>query len=89
MATQDAVAPAREYVVLHGGVNNENATEKLYEVIGTVEAMSSDQATRKIAETLPDDQLERGVTLIAISARNWNSGRHTLKAETTRRIRSA
>jgi len=33
-------------------------------------------------------ELYGGVTLIAVPARNWRTGRGTLKAETTRRIRS-
>jgi hypothetical protein len=35
------------------------------------------------------DELDGGVTLVAVPARNWNSGRHTLRAETTRRIRAS
>jgi hypothetical protein len=38
---------------------------------------------------MDEADLEAGVTLIAVPSRNWRTGRGTLKAETTRRIRSA
>jgi hypothetical protein len=55
----------------------------------TVEATNAEQARRRAAEELSDEDLEAGVTLIAVPERNWRTGRGTLKAETTRRIRSA
>jgi len=57
-------------------------------VLDTVEATNAEQARRKAAEGMDDADVERGVTLIAVPARNWRTGRGTLKAETTRRIRS-
>jgi hypothetical protein len=43
----------------------------------------------RVAETLPPEDVDAGVILIAVPARNWRTGRGTSKAETTRRIRSA
>jgi len=54
-----------------------------------VEAANAEQARRKVAERLPGGEVELGVTLIAVPARNWRTGRGTLKAETQRRIRPA
>jgi len=59
-----------------------------YVVVTDVEAPSAEVARRKAAETMSEHEVERGVTLIAVPERNWRTGRGTLKAETTRRIRS-
>jgi hypothetical protein len=73
---------ATEYVVLR-----EEAGAYAVEREG-VEAPNALTACRRVAEDMAVDALDGGVTLIAVPARNWNSGRHTLKAETTRRIRA-
>jgi len=64
----------------------------IYEHINNVDAPNTTQACRRVAEQLDAaarQGLDEGITLIAVPARNWTSGRHTLKAETQRRIRSA
>jgi len=59
-----------------------------------IEANNAEQACRRVVESndlapaLVEEVENGGVTLIAVPFRNWTSGRHTLKAETTRRIRS-
>jgi len=76
------------YSVLREHGNNETASVT-YEFQDTVEATNAEQARRKAAEKMDSAELEgEGVTLIAVPARNWRTGRGTLKAETTRRIRS-
>jgi len=75
---------ATEYVVLEIGTDD-NSGIPLYEEVGTVTAPNSETACRKYAETQDDFN---GATFVAVPMRNWKSGRHTLKAETTRRIRS-
>jgi hypothetical protein len=87
---------ATTYVVLwehlHGN-EPDGATD--YIILGEVEAANAEQARRRVANNgmsnAPAAELEsdEGVTLIAVPARNWTSGRGTLKAETQRRIRSA
>jgi len=78
---------ATVYIVL--AVNKEPEHADTFDLVKEVEAPNALKACRKVAETFEDQYLEQGVTLIAVPARNWNSGRHTLRAETTRRIRSA
>jgi hypothetical protein len=86
---------ATSYVVLR---EDEDDTIERTTVVGggpiyfaetVMEAANAMQACRKVAEDMSETELDGGVTLIAVPARNWNSGRHTLKAETQRRIRSA
>jgi len=52
-----------------------------------VTAPNTEAACRQVAERLTDEELGNG-PLRAVPHRNWTSGRHFLKAETTRRIRS-
>jgi hypothetical protein len=77
---------ATTYVVL---LEQGAPEDGLYGVADEIEAANAEQACRKVAGAMSDEQLERGVTLRAVPARNWDGGRHTLKAETQRRIRSA
>jgi kynureninase len=79
---------ATTYIVLEEGGSGETAS---YTVAGRVEdAANAEQARRQIAEGMNESRLNNdGVTLIAVPERNWRTGRGTLKAETTRRIRSA
>jgi len=87
---------ATSYVVLWehtAGNDGEGATS--YFVIGTVQATTPKQA-RELAADDPDlgaaivGQIEQnGAMLRAVPARNWNGGAGVVKAETTRRIRSA
>lgn len=49
-----------------------------------VEAANAEQACRQLAERMED--LGDGVTMRAVPARNWESGRNTFKAETRRRL---
>ena len=81
---------ATTYVVLEETVGTTvgGADAVWHMVLDTVEATNAEQARRKAAEGMDDADVERGVTLIAVPARNWRTGRGTLKAETTRRIRS-
>lgn len=61
-----------------------------YLLVNPVDAGSAEQACRLAAGNLPSapaEELEKqGVTLIAVPARNWTSGRNTFKAETRRRL---
>jgi hypothetical protein len=80
-----------EYVVLQQGGSGESAS---YTVARKVTSSNALQACRLAAEAIDSESKgtalnNDGLTLIAVPARNWTSGRHTLKAETTRRIRSA
>lgn len=78
---------ATTYVVVRAITRGEDET---YTLVARVEATNAEKARRIVAEEeIPGNDLEAGVTLIAVPARNWDSGRGTLKAETTRRIRSA
>jgi len=81
---------ATKYVVLEVGGNADGAVDPLetFAVVANVEAANAEQARRMAGEDIPDEQLEKGVDLIAVPERNWRTGRGTLKAETTRRIRS-
>jgi hypothetical protein len=80
---------ATTYCVLHeDGHEVEDGIVATYSVVKEVEALNAGQACRKVAEQYPESDLDGGVTLIAVPARNWNGGRHTLRAETTRRIRA-
>ena len=73
---------ATTYVVLwehlHG---NEPDSAIDYIVMDYVDAANADQARRKVAESeafppSPQEEMEgQGVTLIAIPARNWKTGR--------------
>jgi hypothetical protein len=72
------------------GDDEGNAPETLtYVPLGTVEASSTPQARRRAAQQLPDAEVDRGVMLVAISARAWKSGRGQEKAEMERRFRSS
>lgn len=67
-----------------------NADEEIFRVVGSANAASADQARRLVAENMPDEELSGdGVALYAVPLRNWRGGRGTVKAETTRRIRSS
>jgi len=84
---------ATEYVVLwEYTAGDEGATS--YFVVGTVEAATPKQA-RELAAEGPGlggeiiAQLETdGAQFRAVPRRNWDGGYGTVKAETTRRIRS-
>jgi len=75
---------ATVYVVLRLEGENDYMVERY-----GVEAPNARTACRRVAEDMTDAALEEGVTLIAVPTRNWDSGLHTLKAETQRRIRPA
>ena len=75
---------AREYVVL-----SEEGDGTYIRLEGTIEATSAGNACIRAATAMTTGKVDEGVTLVAIPARNWNGGRHVLKAETQRRIRSA
>jgi hypothetical protein len=74
---------ATMYIVL-----NESDGNYMVERDG-IEAPNAATACRRVAEDMTSETLDQGVTLIAVPARNWRTGRHTLKAETQRKIRSA
>jgi hypothetical protein len=78
---------ATRYVVLQEHPGTDGKDEFL--VVATVEAANAAQARVLASKEILDADLDEGVTLRAIPERNWTSGRGTLKAETTRRIRSA
>jgi hypothetical protein len=85
---------ATDYVVLREVdtvPSGQNGANPVYHVVHNgVLAANAEQARRLVAEDLEDQAaLDAGVTLIAVPARNWKSGRGTLKAETTRRIRAS
>jgi hypothetical protein len=83
---------ATTYVVLRetNTVPGSDGEETIVTVVALVnDATNAEQARRKAAEQMDEADLEAGVTLIAVPERNWRTGRGTLKAETTRRIRSA
>jgi hypothetical protein len=79
---------ATRYVVLQA-TGDTWGDQPLYVVAGEGEGTNAAQARSRVAETLPPDVVDAGVELIAVPERNWRTGRGTLKAETTRRIRSA
>jgi hypothetical protein len=80
---------ATQYVVVRE-TDCSDYDDSVYQIVhGRVEATNAEQARRKAAEQMDEADLEAGVTLIAVPERNWRTGRGTLKAETTRRIRSA
>jgi len=79
---------ATTYVVLQETDCSDYDTP-VYVVIGEVEATNAMQARVRASVRLPETDVDKGVTLIAVPARNWRTGRGTLKAETHRRIRSA
>ena len=60
-----------------------------YEHLTEVEATNADQARRKAFAELAVAEQDAGVELVAVPERSWRTGRGALKAETTRRIRSA
>jgi hypothetical protein len=62
---------------------------RLYGIFAQVEARSAEHACRLAADKMNGDKLDKGVVFIAVPLRNWEGGRHTLKAETTRRIRAS
>jgi hypothetical protein len=83
---------ATTYVVLreNGATSEGTGEDTTITVVALVnDATNAEQARRKAAEQMDEADLEAGVTLIAVPERNWRTGRGTLKAETTRRIRSA
>lgn len=79
------------YVVFSKEGGDDNTPPVKYVLVAEeIEANNAEQACRRVAEKMDDKSFDGGgIELIAIPARNWASGRHTLKAETTRRIRSA
>jgi hypothetical protein len=80
---------ATTYVVLRevDGVPPYDVTG--YIEAGRTEANTPTQARRLVAETLPEEDVDAGVILHAVPARNWDGGKGREQAETTRRIRSA
>jgi hypothetical protein len=79
---------ATEYIVLREH-NADDANATTFEYLGGEKANNAEQARRKMAESMGAGIVDEGVTLIAVPERSWRTGRGTLKAETTRRIRSA
>lgn len=78
-----------EYVVLHPTGNNYGGEDHPeFYVVAHTEAANAEQARRRVGEGFDDGELAAGVELIAVPARNWRTGRGTVKVETTRRIRS-
>jgi hypothetical protein len=77
------------YMVLEEKGHSDDDDRSPYMICGSVEARNAEHACRIVAEDQGDDDLAAGITLVAVPSRSWTSGRHTLKAETTRRIRSA
>jgi hypothetical protein len=79
---------ATEYVVLQENKHPDDVDNDYppYKAVATVEAANAEKACRIVAEKMSDESLENGVTLIAVPARNWTSGRNTFKAETRRRL---
>jgi ectoine hydroxylase-related dioxygenase (phytanoyl-CoA dioxygenase family) len=80
---------ATQYVVLQETNGFEHEVTGYLVVDDAVEAPNAATARRKVAEDMSETELDGGVTLIAVPARNWKTGRGTLKAETQRRIRPA
>ena len=80
---------ATTYVVLREWAAGREDGTVVHTIVATAVAANADQARRLAAEGLPVEEVDDGVTLIAVPARNWKTGRGTLKAETQRRIRSA
>lgn len=80
---------ATTYVVLREWAADREDGTLVHTLIGEVEAANATQARIRASAVLPDEEVDDGVTLIAVPARNWKTGRGTLKAETQRRIRSA
>jgi hypothetical protein len=75
------------YVILRATGNNyggEQHPEFYLASKAPVEAASAEHARRKFADELPDADLDTGVELFAVPARNWSS--ETYKAETKRRV---
>lgn len=91
MATEETGQRAgeRRYVVLRETDDNYGEGHPAYYFEQEVDATSAEQARQRVANILPPADVDKGVTLIAVPARNWRTGRGTLKAETQRRIRSA
>jgi hypothetical protein len=56
------------------------------EAADAVLANNAQAACRRVADEMTDDELAGGVTLIAVPARNWTSGRNTFRAETQRKL---
>ena len=74
------------YVVLLEYVVNDGADSDLpsYSVVTRLDAHSAQAACRVAADELAAPMLEKGVTLIAVPARNWQH--INLRAETSRRV---
>jgi hypothetical protein len=60
-----------------------------YMICGSVTAANAEKACRIVADDMSDADLANGITLIAVPARNWTSGRNTFKSETRRRLLKA
>lgn len=58
----------------------------LFGAVDQSEAANAEQACRRAAERMSDDDLADGITLIAVPLRNWTTGRNMFKAETRRRL---
>ena len=69
----------REYVILC-----ERAADCDYTIVTIVEATGAATACRAAAKQLPAGDLEEGVRLVAVPARNWQPVR--LQAQTTTRL---
>lgn len=80
---------ATTYVVLREWPADREGEKIVYIVVADAVAANADQARRLAAEGLEEADLDTGVTLVAVPARNWKAGRGALKAETQRRIRPA
>ena len=81
---------ATTYVVLREWPAGREGEKIVYIVVEqSLEANNAEHARRRAAERLPAEEVDDGVTLVAVPARNWKTGHGTLKAETQRRIRSA
>jgi hypothetical protein len=83
----------RSYIVLWEYVqgNEDDGKVLAYHEIDEVDARSAEHACRLVAEgdlkpALAAEIDDTGLTLRAVPARNWNSGRNTFKAETQRRL---
>lgn len=62
---------------------------KAWDELARVEAPTARKARELGAELANPEAVEAGIYLKAVPARNWDGGGGEVKAETTRRIRSA
>jgi hypothetical protein len=83
------MAPYTVLQAVDGVPSGSGPDDTAYTVVGAYDARNAAHARHLAAERLPEEDVDRGVLLVAVTSKAWSTGHGKEKAETQRKIRSA